>query len=348
MIMKKLKIKYLLSFLMMATIFISVLSSCSNDDNGTASSALTIESVSKSEAGDLVPTAVGFANNVYIIKGSGFSTVEKIYFNDTDTYFNPTLVTDTAIFVTIDLNTPYANSSNELKIVTKNGTITYPFVVAPPAPVLLFGFNPINAVEGDIITIYGNFFLDPVVTIGTTAAPVISSSLTEIKVKIPVNSDGKYVNVTTISGTIKSAAAIGSALYDDALQGDAGHWMWNGADTFNTDYTSDKAQGLKSIKFIFGGWNGADMKFASRDVTKYKAFRVRVKSISTNADASVIFVFGGWAFQIKKALSTDWTYIEIPFSEIGNPTTFDQLTLQESGSFGGNTILMDDMGFVLK
>jgi len=52
--------------------------------------------------------------------------------------------------------------------------------------------------------------------------------------------------------------------------------------------------------------------------------------------------------QIVKKFSTEWTYIEIPFSEIGDPTTFDQLTLQESGGFGGNTILFDDMGFVLK
>ena len=40
--------------------------------------------------------------------------------------------------------------------------------------------------------------------------------------------------------------------------------------------------------------------------------------------------------------------LEIPFSDIGNPTTFDQITFQESGNFGGNTILIDDMGFVLK
>ena len=51
---------------------------------------------------------------------------------------------------------------------------------------------------------------------------------------------------------------------------------------------------------------------------------------------------------VYKRQGTDWTYIEIPFSDIGNPTTFDQITFQESGNFGGNTILIDDMGFVLK
>ncbi|MNL67306.1 hypothetical protein D3C87_1918750 [compost metagenome] len=90
------------------------------------------------------------------------------------------------------------------------------------------------------------------------------------------------------------------------------------------------------------------MKFNSRDVSKYKAFRVKVRSISANTDAKITFVFGGWAYQIQKSLASTWTTIEIPFSAIGNPTTFDQLTLQESGNFGGNTILMDDMGFVIK
>lgn len=346
--MKNLKIKYLLGLFIIASILGGLMSSCSSDNSASSSTKLAVTSVSKAEAGTLTPITQGYANNMYIIQGTGLGSVEKIYFNGTDTYFNPALVTDTAVFVTIDINTPYANASNELKIVTKNGTIIYPFVVAPPAPVLLYGFNPVNANAGDVITIYGNFFLNPIVTIGTTAVPVISSSLTEIKVAVPANSDDKYVTVTTISGAAVSTDAIGSALYDDVLQGDAGHNLWSGGDTFNTAYTSDRTQGLTSIQFIFGGWNGADMHFASRDISKYKAFRVKVKSISTNTNASLKFVFGGWAYQIIKPFTTEWTYIEIPFSDIGNPTTWNQLTLQESGNFGGNTILMDDMGFVLK
>ncbi len=346
--MKNLKIKYLLGLFTIASIFGGLLSSCSNDNSSSSSTKLAITSVSKAVAGTLAPATQGFANNMYIIQGTGLLSTQKIYFNGTDTYFNPTLVTDNSIFVTIDINTPYADVPNELKIVTKNGTIIYPFVVAPPAPVLLYGFNPVNANAGDIITIYGNFFLNPIVTIGTTAVPVISSTLTEIKVAIPANSNDKYITVTSISGSVVSTDAIGSALYDDVLQGDAGHNLWSGGDTFDTAFTTDRTQGLNSIKFIFGGWNGADMQFTTRDVSKYKAFRVKVKSISTNANASIKFVFGGWAYQIIKPFTTEWTYIEIPFSDIGNPTTWNQLTLQESGNFGGNTILFDDMGFVLK
>jgi hypothetical protein len=346
--MKNFKIKQILSFFTIASIFISLFSSCSDDDSSSTASPLVVNSVSKAEAGDLVPTTFGYPANMYVIQGSGFLGVKKIYFNDVDTYFNPTLVTDSAIFITIDLNTPYANASSELKIVTSNGSVIYPFIIAPPAPVFVKGFNPVNALAGDVITIYGNFFLKPTVKIGTTDVPVISSSLTEIKVAVPADSNDKYVTVTTISGSVVSSNAIGSALYDDALQGDAGHWMWGGSDVFDTNNTSDVDQGEKSIKLVFGAWSGSDMKFVSRNVSKYKAFRVRVKSISTDTKASLKFVFGGWAFQIIKPITSEWTTIEIPFSEIGNPTNFDQLTLQESGNFGGNTILFDNMGFVLK
>lgn len=344
--MKNIKIKYLLSYFAMALMAVGLFSSCDNEST-TSDSGLTITSVAKAVAGDLLPVTVGDPKNYYIIRGSGFTTVQKIYFNDFDTYFNPVLVTDTEIVVLIDEKTPYANASNKLKVVTKNGTLLYDFVVAPPTP-KVDSYNSINAAAGDVVTVYGNYFLDPIVKVGTENVAVISSTLTEIKFKMPADAMDKYVTVTNISGSTVATQAIGSALYDDALQGDAGHWTWNGADTFNTGFTEDKVQGLASIKLIFGGWNGADMKFVSRDVTKYKAFKVRVKSISTNSDASLKFVFGGWAFQIIKKISTEWTTIEIPFSEIGNPTTFDQLTLQESGGFGGNTILMDDMGFVLK
>ena len=57
---------------------------------------------------------------------------------------------------------------------------------------------------------------------------------------------------------------------------------------------------------------------------------------------------GGWSYQIIMPLSTAWTVVEVPFKDIGDPTFLDKLTFQESGNFGGNTILIDDIGFVLK
>ncbi len=344
-----------LKFINYCSIFIFVmsmlsLSSCSDDDSGSSGEGPVIEKVSAAVDEDgqptaLEPTTVGYANNLYIIHGSGFSTLKKVYFNDTDTSFNPNLVTDTDIFVTIDINTPYANASNKLKLVTEYGEVEYDFVVAPPAPQVT-SFNSINTADGGTFTIYGTFFLDPVVTVGTTEATVISSTLTEIQAVMPANSMNKYVTVTTISGASTYERAVGSALYDDELLGDAGHWTWSPM-LWDLAFADDKVQGANSMKIEFGGWTGLDMNFTPKDVTQYKAFRLQIKGSADNANASIKLVFGGWAFQIIRPLTTQWTTIEVPFSEIGNPTSFSQLTMQESGGFGGNTILIDNIGFIL-
>lgn len=328
-------------------------SSCSDDDN-TASNGPVIESVMptgydlEGNVLPLEPVTKGDPQSYYIIHGKGFLTTKKVYFNDYDTYFRPTYITDTDIIILIDENTPYANAPNKLKVVTNLGTAVYDFVTAPPPPTFNW-FNSINAAEGDIVTIVGKYFLDPVVKVGTEQATIVSvsSTLDEIKFKMPANSFGKLVSVTNITNTAFSGMSVGSALYDDVIQGDAGHWTWNGNE-FNTNYTTDKVQGNACMKIDFGGWSGADMKFNSRDISMYKAFRVKIKSGSANPDAKLNFVFGGWAHVITKSINTSWTTIEIPFSDIGNPTTFDQLTFQESGNFGGNIIYMDEMIFILK
>lgn len=329
--------------------------SCSDDDNNTDVSAgpPVIESVMPSgytEDGVLLPSepvTVGKPKSYYVIHGKGLLSTQKVFFNDFDTYFRPTFVTDTDIIILIDEDTPYAEASNTLKVVTNNGTVSYDFVTAPPPPTFNW-FNSINAPAGDVVTIDGKYFLDPIVKVGMQQATIISSTLTEIKFKMPANSADKLVSVTNISGTATSTMAVGSALYDDVIQGDAGHNGWNPDDSVTTNYTVDKTQGNTSLKLVLTGWGGADMKFNSKDVSKYKAFRVKVKGLSKKPEATLIFVFGGWAYQIKKEIPSEWTTIEIPFSDIGNPTTFDKLTFQESGNFGGNTILMDEMVFVLK
>ncbi|MDD5149032.1 MAG: IPT/TIG domain-containing protein [Flavobacterium sp.] len=332
---------------------IMLFSSCSDNNNtDTVVGPPVIESVMPSGYDSngtilpLTPVTKGDPKSYYIIHGKGLLSTQKVYFNDYDTYFQPTLVTDTDIVILIDENTPYANASNQLKVVTSNGTAVYDFVTAPPPPTFNW-FNSINAAAGDVVTIDGKYFLDPIVKVGTQQAAIISSTLTEIKFTMPANSTYKLVTVSNITGTAASSLAVGAALYDDAIQGDTGHWTWSGNE-FNTNYTVDSAQGNASMKIVFGSWDGADLKFNSRDVSMYKSFRVRVKCTSTNSNAALKFVFGGWAYQIVKTISSNWSVIEIPFSSIGNPTTFDQLTLQEAGGFGGNTILLDEMGFVLK
>ena len=195
------KVNYWLASVLIGTM--AAFSSCSDDDQGNGSgNPPIIESVSPTLNADgqvipLEPTVVGFANNTYLIQGSGFSSLEKVFFNDFDTSFNPNFVTDNSIFVVIDRDTPYENVTNKLKLVTKFGTTEFDFTVAPPAPELT-SFNPINANQGDVITLYGSFFLDPVVTIGDVEAEIVTSSFNQIQVVVPANSQYEYVTVSTI------------------------------------------------------------------------------------------------------------------------------------------------------
>lgn len=329
--------------------------SCSNDDSasGTYTGGPVIESVMPSGydtlgvVKPLTPVGIGDPKNYYVIHGKGLATTQKVYFNDFDTYFRPTFVTDTDIIILIDENTPYANASNKLKVVTAKGTVLYDFLIAPPVPTFS-GFNSINAAEGDIVTIKGKYFLNPVVTLAKTktlpAVPVtvISSTLEEIKIKIPANANFRNLSVSNISGTAVSAEAIGTALYDDKLYGMQWGGPWAGKGV-NFDYDKDSYQGDKSWQWVFGGWDGGNWGF-NVDMAPYKAMRIAVKG--TKNGRVNFSVNGGTNYVLN--VTTSWVYTEIPLSALGNPSSVTMLTFQESNNDGGNTVLFDDIGFVLK
>jgi len=352
--MKNIKIVSLAACMtwMLALIFFS---SCSNDDASSSvyTGAPVIESVSRSgyDADGKIfpstPVTIGDPKNYYIIHGKGFLSTQKVYFNDFDTYFRPTFVTDTDIVVLIDENTPYANASNQLKVVTAGGTATFDFKVAPPVPTFS-SFNFINCAEGDQVTIKGKYFLDPIVTLAKTATEpavpvtIISSTLEQIVVKIPANANYRNLAVTNISGTATSLEAIGTALYDDKLYGMEWGGPWSGKGV-NFDFDGDSYQGSKSWQWTFNAWDGGNWGF-NYDMAQYKAMRIAVKGAK---NGQVNFnVNGGPNYVIP--VTTTWVYMEIPLSKLGNPTSVTMLTFQESNNDGGNTVLFDDIGFVLK
>lgn len=345
--MKKFKIKDIFSFLIIVSIFVGTLTSCTSDDSESINSSAppVINNVSIASAGDLVPTTVGYANNVYIIQGSGFSTLEKIYFNDVDTYFNPTMVTDTDIFVNIDQNTPYENASSELKVVTKGGTVIYPFVIAPPAPQLTRGFQPVNAAEGEQITIYGDFFLDPVVSFGSTEATIVSNTLTEIIAIVPAGGDKQYITVTTISGDVTSTYAVGTALYDDIWYGGFAPPEWNNH-VYETNNTA--AQGTTYFKKDMGGWDNVQGEWSWDDqIADYAGIRMSLKG----PDGSKLkLVFNGnWSDDTAPiiTLTSEWKEYYFTWAELLDAGHVQNISFQEFTGNGGE-YYFDNFGYILK
>lgn len=351
--MKNFKI-YSLTTCVIGLLFVLLFSSCSNDNDNDANAGLpVIESVMPSgyntdgSLKPLEPVTKVDPKNYYVIHGKGFLSAQKIYFNDYETYFRPTFVTDTDIIVLVDENTPYANASNQLKVVTNKGTAVYDIVVAPPAPTFS-GFNFINCAEGDEVIIKGKYFLEPVVTLAETPTQpevpvtILSSTLEQIVIKIPANADKRHLAVTNISGTAVSREAIGTALYDDKLYGMQWGGPWAGKGV-NFSYDGDSFQGEKSWQWEFGQWDGGNWGF-NIDMTPYKAFRIAVKG---SKNGQVNFSLNGGANYVIP-VSTSWVYMEIPLDKLGSPTAVTMITFQESNNDGGNTVLFDDLGFVLK
>lgn len=344
-----------LKLYLLSSILLLSLGACSNDDSGN-SNVLAVTQISKSVIDDPlvegdrqvdVPTDIINSGNYYIIRGSGFATLKSISFNGLESTFNPEFVTDSAIVIYVNPDTPYYNEMDELKIVTGIGTLVYNVKVRPPFP-KIDGF-PINPNTDDVITIKGDYFLRPVVNFGTIKVVPISSTLTEIKVKVPSNIQYKYLSVTNVSGTTVAGQSFGSAIYDDAYTSLMSYnGLWDPSNGYDIAYDKDAYQGSKCIQWKSGGWNGIYIGIdkSKVDMSKYKAIRISIKGTSKGSVKAIIS--GNWGATKDLNFKTEWTYIEIPFSEVGSPAELSEITLQESGNFGGNTLLIDDIGLILK
>lgn len=338
--MKNFRLKHILGLLSVFAILFVV--SCSDDDSITPGKP-SIENVSLAENDSLVE--YGYANNMYIVRGAGFTGTQKIYFNDVDTYFNPTFVTDGVILVTIDEDTPYENASNELKVVTPRGTAIYPFVVAPPAPTLK-SFQPINAAEGEEITIYGKYFLDPVVTIDGVEAEIVSSTINQIVAVVPAGSNGKYVQVETISGASEWDTAIGTAIYDDAFYAPWDIEAWN-----NHEYITNEAdayQGTTFIKKEIAGWDNIQGNWNWDDqISQYTGIHFAVRSDDAG---KLVLIFNGanWG-DANFAFDTteEWVDVRFTWEELGGmPAALQNISFQE---FTGEThnYYFDNFGYTV-
>lgn len=339
-----------------------LLTSCSNDDSVEAyTGGPVIESVSPSgyesdgSIKPFTPVTVGYPKNYYVIHGKGFSTTTKVSFNDFDSYFRPTFVTDTDIVVLIDENTPYANSSNKLKIQTQRGTAVYDFVIAPPVPTISH-YYPVNATAGQEVTIVGKYFLDPVVTLAKTktkdAVPVtvVSSTLEKIIIKVPENADLRYLSIANISGETTSPYAIGTAIFDDISYHGLDFPSWN-----NFNYVNDgKAeQGLTYIEKKMDAWGNLQGNWSWYDqLTPYSGLRIAIKG---KVAGKVKFVFNGdWSDGSPTLnVTTEWQAFNLPWSMFSSSDrvqniTFQNLTTNAKGDGIENTFYIDNIGFVLK
>lgn len=298
----------------------------------------------------------GRLNTQYAITGSNLRTTKSVSINGVSIYFNPGLITDKSIILTLPAVLPFGPSqSNKLVIVTQYGMVEFPFSIQQPPPSIT-GFTPLAGSPGDIVTITGTVFNSvSAVKFDTTPAEIVGTPTnTEIKVKVPAGVVQAYIYVTTPGGTSKSPGSFGfkSLVYDDTFASGWGAYFGYSStrDLANTEHPK---RGTYAIKTTFTdpygafqvGYNGATLDVKNAGLTSIK-FSV-YGGDGTDGKSVQVVINGSYGSAVVvplvKGSYSDYT---IPLSSLGNPTTISELVIQSAGGNVPSTIYIDDIGFL--
>lgn len=350
------KINNTFSVSMLLMLFIT-LSSCTGDDSGVDFSSSkeppVLERVSLVDKDST--TSEGLRGNLYAIYGKNLSKTTKITFSDSVAYFNPTLVTDTNILVSIPDSAPYFGGSNKLTVTTQAGTASLDFAVAQPTP-NIEGFSPLAAGAGEIVTITGSVFegLESV-RFGEIEAEIVSSTATEIQVRVPEGVVQSFIFVETAGGITQSGDAFGFKylIYDDALN--ASWWVggWSGTQDFEN--TSQVKRGDFSIQRIYeGGYSGFQIGNGGAEINleDYQAIKISIYG-GDNIGSLRFSVNGLNNMEIGVVLEIEqgvWNNFTIPFSDLNGDQpalqVLSEIVIQEFSGNAPSTIYIDDLGLI--
>lgn len=145
----------------------SLLSSCNDDDKGGGQPVIEGVRVTDPALADSL-FEQAYPGKMIAIIGRNLGNCQRLYINDQKVSFNPNLNTDHSIIVTIPteedndfkLTAFNPNLKSEIRLETLGGVATYSFKVLAPTPHMerIAGKYPRRA--GDVITVYGQNFLD--------------------------------------------------------------------------------------------------------------------------------------------------------------------------------------------
>ncbi|MES2417708.1 MAG: IPT/TIG domain-containing protein [Bacteroidota bacterium] len=325
-------------------IFMLFAASCKKEDSGNAAPPL-INSVSNLTERATMLTQVDYGAWI-IIKGTNLATTSKVDFNGTLAADSLVYASDTEITVKIP-STLKDPINNPITVTTKYGSVTYNFKILQPPP-FISGFDPAAGGPNDVVTIKGDYFKGVTeVKFDNAVATIVSSTQTEIKVKIPAGVTSGYIYATTPVGIAKSADPFGLKvfIFDDGLG--AGWSNTSYSSTWDMDQSVIVRRGTKAIGHKYSVGFGA-ARFRS------------IPTFNTSGYSMLkISIYGGPGTEGKKvrisltpAKSTYtlilsegvWTDYVVPLINLGSPTAIDYITFQEFSGIASQ-IYIDDVGF---
>ncbi len=137
------------------------------------------------------------------ISGTGFTDLKKVYINGYESYFNPTLVSDNSMIVSVSKNTPIieadADVRNTIRLVNDGNEAVLSFDVRSAAPSITSFSNSLPNV-GELITVYGSGLLE--------VTNVVFPGDVEVTEGITSNEEGEYFTVNMPEGVSDEGGSI--------------------------------------------------------------------------------------------------------------------------------------------
>lgn len=335
------------SIFAMIALMLFLLGGCKKDEK-VDTTPPTLSAVTNLADRNTALTSIGYGEWIQI-KGTNLSTTFKVDFNGTLAADSLIYGDDNSITVKIpaQLTDPI---NNPITVTTKYGSATLNFQIKQPAPTIT-GFNLPAGNPGDEITILGNYFKGVTgVTINGVSATVVSSTQTEIKIKLPTGGTYGPIIVTTPVGNVTSDKTFGIKhfIYDDALKN-----SWT-----NTSYSLTSID-LASTAVVRRGTSSIRVQNVSFSALRY---RLVAKFPTAGYTMVKLSIYGGTGTQGKKIRISSsnlgltsgtydiilnegkWTDYQVPIINFGNPSIIEYLTFQEISGFASQ-IYVDDVGF---
>lgn len=153
-----------------------------------------------------------YMGNLIAIIGEDLQNLHELWFNDQKAKLNPAYITGHSVLVSVPSVIPSTVTDQMTFKFAGGQTVTYPFKVLVPAPVvtsMVCEYVP----AGEVAILRGNYFLpakelaEPIVYFpnNVKATEIVSYSMTEIQVVVPEGAVSGPISVESIYGTSRSS-----------------------------------------------------------------------------------------------------------------------------------------------
>ncbi len=177
--------------------------SCKKEKN-TGPPSIDYVRITRPESSDSLLVGAGQGQLIAIV-GNNLQNVVEIWFNDQQSKLTPSYITNTTILVRVPTQIPL-QITNNMKLVFKDGyVLNYKFEVQISKPIISSMLSEfVN--DGDIATIYGNYFYAPLIVTftGGATAEIVSVKDQQLDFKIPAGAQPGPITVKTNFGQATS------------------------------------------------------------------------------------------------------------------------------------------------